>query len=202
MKMHYWILATGLVASSLLPLPVRADSAFSKPSWVVEESWILGSETMITSVINKAGNQLLTVDGVASFALNGGHYVRQAVVEEKARVATFLIYRAIPRGGYYSNIITMALGVENVGVEFRSVMGEAVLGPASTKPFIAKIGETRSFPLVMLLVGRQEKEVLPSKVLYEWQLWDLHGQELIKRFEGDDKKPFIAEPKVNPTGQP
>ena len=57
-------------------------------------------------------------------------------------------------------------------------MGADIMPVVGINAFVLKIGAAEAFPRVMLLVGRRESETLPSRVLYEWQLWDIVDQKI------------------------
>lgn len=176
-----------------------AAESLDSPEWAVWDEWELQSGVRIRTEKSQLNRQRISVDGMAGFILEESCFVSAVEMALDSKCIIFLVSEAVPRGSNNQHLIYVLAppGEKDEVAEFGIAMShDSIKGLEGYRHFVSKIGRVESFPYAMLLVAWREKPESPTKVIYEWQLWDIANNQLIRRYPNEFKGPHVKEPLV------
>ncbi len=143
-------------------------------------SWRIPFEhELILELKNDERHEIRTKDGLV-FQTEKNHYVTQVEINGSGKTALFSVFRHGSSGGFwYSYLILLQLKDGRTAAS-RVLKTEDLDAIDGRDRRVSAIGTLGDFPNVELLMMFTEKVELPSKIIREWQIWNLETSKFVK----------------------
>lgn len=146
------------------------------------------------------------VDEKTCYALRNGRYVKDYSVSDDRTTIAFLVYRGSSRSaaGWYSSLVIVNYDSEGASgvASIRDVLSAEYLESLSSRRMeIISLGSVDEYPSMNVEMLIQERETTPSRMLYNWQNWDIEKEQLVdfsERISGPNGEPVLSDPEWTP----
>ena len=200
----YFLIAISLHAQNS---DVISENANVIAAWAVHHDWTLASGTKVVSDENPLKRQIIVIDRSIVLTLQDSDFVKIALISSNKKSIVFMIDKAGEGGAFYDHI---AYIIDNKSQSESAPQISEVMYAGffdhnqfrdddnKQKPdlYISKIENIDDFPNVLLLIGRRVE--LGKTIPYEWQIWNIESQKLVKSYPQKDTGPFVRPPKSEP----